>query len=58
MKQIRFGKGIAVFILFFGAAVTEAWRTQKWLIAGLWMLVGIVFLFADNINKTKKNKPH
>jgi hypothetical protein len=51
MKMIRLGTNFAVFALFFGVAVLEAFQTQNWLKAGFWLAIGIVFLVADNVRK-------
>jgi len=51
--KIRPGINFAVFVLFFGIALLEAFRAGNWLSAGLWMLVGLLFLFADNLRKSK-----
>jgi hypothetical protein len=42
-----------VFLLFFGVAMLEAFQTRNWLKAIFWMAIGIVFLAADNLGKTK-----
>jgi hypothetical protein len=37
-----------VFLLFFGVAMLEAFQTQSWLRAAFWLVIGLVFLLADN----------
>ena len=51
MKAIRFGAGFTVFVLFFGIALLEAFQNGQWVRAFLWLLVGAVFLIADNFRK-------
>lgn len=53
MKRIRFSTNFAVFLLFFGVAMLEAFQTQNWLKASFWVAIGIVFLVADNLRKSK-----
>jgi hypothetical protein len=53
MKRIRVSTNIAVFLLFFGVAMLEAFQTKNWLKAAFWVAIGIVFLAADNLRKTK-----
>ena len=53
MKRIRFSTNVAVFLLFFGVAMLEAFQTKNWLKAAFWVAIGIVFLVADNLRKTK-----
>jgi hypothetical protein len=48
MKKINVGANFAVFILFFGLALLEAFQTQNWLKAAFWVAIGVVFLVADN----------
>ena len=50
-KYMRFGTNVAVFVLFFGIALVEALQAKNWLLAGLFIVVGIVFLCSDNIKK-------
>ena len=45
--RIRFGANFAVFVLFFGVSLLDAFGSGAWLRAGLWLLIGLVFLFAD-----------
>jgi len=52
MKKIRLGANFAVFALFFGVATLEAFQTKNWARAAFWLLIGTVFLFADNFRKT------
>lgn len=49
--KLKFGANFAVFSLFFGVAVLEAIQTKNWLKAGFWIVISLVFLFADNMNK-------
>jgi hypothetical protein len=51
MKAIKFGAGFTVFVLFFGISLFEAFQNHEWTRAVLWLLVGTVFLIADNIRK-------
>ena len=53
MKRIRVSTNVAVFALFFGVAMLEAFQTKNWLKAAFWVAIGIVFLVADNLRKTK-----
>lgn len=47
MKRTNIGANSTIFLLFFGVATLEAFQTQNWPKAGLWVLIGIVFLAAD-----------
>jgi len=51
MKKIKFGNGFAIFLLFFGVSLIEAFETQNWLKAAFWFAIGIVFLVADNLKR-------
>ena len=53
MKRIRLGTNFAVFVLFFGVATLEAFQTQNWLKAIFWLMIGLVFLVADNLNNPR-----
>jgi len=50
MKNIKF-TNLAVFIIFFGIALIEAFQKQNWLEATLFLALGIISLWAD-IRKT------
>lgn len=52
MNKIKFGTNFTIFLLFFGVAALETIQTQNWLKAVFWMLIGIVFLLADNLRKS------
>jgi cell division protein FtsW (lipid II flippase) len=43
----KFGTNSAIFLLFFGVALLDAFQTQNWLRVVLWVLIGLVFLYAD-----------
>jgi len=51
MKRIKLGTGFTVFLLFFGVATLEVIQTRNWLRVAFWILIGIVFLVADNLKK-------
>ena len=51
MNKIKLGTNFTVFLLFFGAAVLEEFQTSNWLRAAFWLLIGFVFLMADNLRK-------
>jgi hypothetical protein len=51
MKKIKVGAGFTIFVLFFGIALLDAFRTKDWLNAAFWLFVGTIFLVADNFKK-------
>jgi hypothetical protein len=54
MKKIRLSTNFTVFLLFFGVAMLEAFQTRNWIKAGFWLVIGIVFLSADNFKKKRE----
>ena len=48
---MKIKQNMAVFILFFGIALIEAFRSGKWLLALLYVTLGIMFLRADKFKK-------
>jgi hypothetical protein len=48
---MKIGKNVTVFILFFGIALVEAFQSKNWLLSTLFLLLGIIFLLADNSKK-------
>ena len=56
LKRIRLGTNFAVFLLFFGVATLEALQTRNWLKAAFWLVIGIVFLVADNSGSDEKQE--
>lgn len=55
--KLRAGANFAVFVLFFGMALLEAFQAGHWAKAGLWVLAGLIFLAADNLRSKDKGKP-
>jgi len=51
MNKIKLGTNFTVFLLFFGVGILEAFQTSNWLKAAFWLVIGIVFLIADNLKK-------
>ena len=54
MRKIKLGANFTVFLLFFGVALLEAFQTSSWIKAVFWLAIGIMFLAADNLNKSEK----
>ena len=52
--KIRLGANFAIFILFFGVSLLEAFQNAAWVKAGLWLAIGVVFLLADSFTKTRR----
>ena len=48
--------GFTVFIIFFGAAVLDAFATRNWLRSVFWLAIGMAFLIADNLRKPEPTK--
>ena len=44
---MRLGSNFAVFLLFFGLSLLEAFQTRNWLRAAFWLAIAVVFLYAD-----------
>lgn len=44
---MKLGTNFAIFVIFFGIAAIEAFRTQDWLMVAFWTAIGLVFLWAD-----------
>jgi hypothetical protein len=53
MKEIKPGPGFTIFMLFFALALIDAIQIQDWIKVGFWLLIGAVFLLADNRGKQK-----
>jgi hypothetical protein len=47
MRGIKLGANFAVFLLFFGVSLLEAFQTRNWLKAVFWLAIAFVFLLAD-----------
>jgi hypothetical protein len=47
IKNIKPGAGFAIFIVFFGISVLEAYRTRHWLMVAFWLVIAIAFLLMD-----------
>jgi len=48
LKKIKLRAGFAVFVLFFGIALLEAFRNKDWITAGFWVVMALAFLVLDN----------
>ena len=53
MKKITFETNFTVFLLFFGLAALEAFRTADWFYVALWIALGLVFLLAGNFSRVR-----
>ena len=52
MKKLNMGLNFTVFLLFFGVAALEAFRTRNWIKAAFWLAIGVVFLVTGNLKKS------
>ena len=53
MKKIKLREGAAIFILFFGVATLEAFKSGDWSLSLFWLAAATAFLAADNLKRTK-----
>ena len=53
MGQKFTGTNITVFLLFFGLSLLEAFGSRNWITAALWLAVGILFLRADLVRRSR-----
>ena len=54
MRKIKLGTSFTVFLLFFGIATLEAFRTRNGMNDAFWVAIAAMFLIADNL----KEKDH
>ena len=53
MKNLKF-TNLAVFIIFFGIALIEAFQKQNWLESLLFLALGVISLWADTKKPNKQ----
>jgi hypothetical protein len=53
MKVLKLRTSFTVFILFFGISLLEAFRTRNWINVAFWIIIGTMFLVADNLKDDK-----
>jgi hypothetical protein len=53
MKGLKLRTSFTVFILFFGISLLEAFRTRNWINVAFWIIIGTMFLVADNLKEDK-----
>jgi hypothetical protein len=53
MRQKFQGTNITVFLLFFGLSLLEAFGSRNWIVAALWLVVGILFLHPDLVRRSR-----
>ena len=54
MSKLAFGTNFAVFVIFFGVSLLDAFASRDFLRALLWMAVALLFLRADAIARRKQ----
>ena len=47
--KLKLGIGFAIFVIFFGMALLEAFQSHDWVRATFWVAMGIVFIVLDNL---------
>ena len=51
--------GMAIFVLFFGISLIEAFRAGRWGVAALWLAAGALFWMMDRMRRVRgKATPH
>jgi hypothetical protein len=48
---MKLGPNVAIFILFFGVALVEAFQQGNWLLAGLFLALGVMFVNSDRVKR-------
>jgi formate-dependent nitrite reductase membrane component NrfD len=48
------GTNVTIFVLFFLLSMLEAFSRQNWMVAVLWLMVGLLFLRADLPRRRKR----
>ena len=48
MNKLKLGSNFAVFLLFFGISILEAFQSHNWVKAMFWLAISGVFLYADS----------
>ena len=54
MKRFLPGPGFAIFLIFFGVSLLDAFQTKSWLRVFFWLAIGVLFLTLDN----RRQKPN
>jgi len=44
---MNFGVNVAIFVLFFAISLVQVIQDHDWISAGLFFVVGLIFLYAD-----------
>ena len=56
MKLLKIRASFTVFLLFFGISLLEAFRTRNWLNVAFWIGIAVMFLIADNFERSKNSE--
>jgi hypothetical protein len=54
MRSFHFGTGFAVFIIFFGISVLEAFRSANYLWILFWLVMGFIFWSCDRAIRRRR----
>lgn len=50
-KKVQAGTNATIFVLFFCVALIEAIQLHNWFFAGIFIALGVLSLYADNLKK-------
>ena len=56
MRQRFMGYNVTVFIIFFGLALLEAVTARNWTVVAFWVVIGLVFVYADHVAFRRKHR--
>lgn len=48
MNQIKVRSGFTIFLLFFGIALLQAFRSWNWVMIIFWLAMGLLFYWLDS----------
>jgi uncharacterized membrane protein len=54
MGRLKFGTNFALFVLFFGVALLDAFQSGNWIRAIFWVAIGVTFIIGDNMRAKKQ----
>jgi hypothetical protein len=51
MRRLPTSTNVAIFLIFFGIALLDAFGSHNWLEAAFWLAIGMLFVFANRLRR-------